>query len=233
MKTVILSIGLVLLLSFTPIKAEIIQIGLTGLVDYVDDPYNLLGSGVTEGAQITGFYIYDSETPDSEPSVEFGIYKHTSTPYIMSLTIGSLIFQTNPTNVDLVIGLTNNYSGGSWDSYGVTSYNNLTLDNGVSIDRLHWQLDDYSGTALSSDALPTTPPVLSQWQSNQLSVRGGMYPFPPDGTKTLFGINGHVTSVYLIPEPASLILLATGGLLLNRKDNRGQLPIIFLFAFLN
>jgi hypothetical protein len=218
MKKVILSIGLVLFFSFTPAQAYLIKIGLTGQVDYVDDPYNLLENGVHQNDLITGFYLYDSATPNSEPSVEFGIYKHTSTPYGMSLTIRSLIFQTNPTNVDFVISLTNNYSGGSWDSYGVTSYNNLTLDNGVSIDRLHWQLDDYSGTALSSDALPITPPDLSQWQSNLLSVRGGMYPFPPDGTKTLFGINGHVTSVYLVPEPTSFILLATGALLLKRRS---------------
>jgi hypothetical protein len=197
--------------------AEIIEIGLIGQVDYVDDPYNLLENAVYQGDSITGYYIYDSETPDSEPSIYDGIYRHTSALYGMSLTAGSLTFQTDPTSVDFVIGLTDNYYGDPPDFYGITSYNNLPLINGVSIDNLHWQLRDYSGSALSSDALPLTAPNLSQWQSNMLSISGGLYPFPP-GEKTLFRINGHVTSVWLIPEPATLFLFGLAGLFLrNRK----------------
>ena len=209
-----------LLICFGPAvcRAAVIKIGLTGLVDYVNDPYNLLEGGVTGGDPITGFYTYDSETPDSEPSVYDGIYQHTTTPYGMSLTVGDLVFQTDPTNVNFTIGLVNNYWGDPPDFYGITSYNNLTLNNGVNVDELHWQLTDYSGTALSSDMLLITPPDLSQWQSNLLSIRGGRYPFPPDGTKTLFGINGHVTSVYIIPEPATILLLAMGALALRRRN---------------
>ncbi len=206
-----------LLFSFTPAQAEIITIGFTGLVDSVDDPYNLLENSIHQNDPITGFYIYDSATPDSEPSIYDGIYEHTTTPYEMYLIAGSLTFQTNLANVNLIIGLTNNYYGEPWDHYSVTSYNNLVLYNGVSVDRLHWQLDDYPGTALSSDVLPTTPLDLSQWQTNRLSISGGMYPFPSPQEKTLFGINGHATSVYLIPEPTTFLLVGIGGLFLRKR----------------
>ena len=80
---------------------------------------------------ISGFYIYDSATPDSDSSVYHGSYQHTTTPYGMSLAIGNLTFQTDPLNVDFVIGLTNNYYDEPWDYYTVTSYNNLQLNNGA------------------------------------------------------------------------------------------------------
>jgi hypothetical protein len=219
MRRVIITIGLVALFSpCMPVRAELIKIGLAGQVDYIDDPYSLLENGVHQGDSITGFYIYDSETPDSDPSIYIGFYQHWTAPYGMSLTAGSLTFQTDPTNVNLEIGLTNNYEGDPPDHYTVTGHNNLALANGVSIDNLHWQLDDYSGTALSNDALPLTAPDLSRWQSNSLSVSGGMYPFPLEGDKTLFRISGQVTSVWLIPEPASLLIFGLGGILLRKRS---------------
>jgi hypothetical protein len=211
-------LGITLLSPFAPVQAEQIKIGLTAQVSYIDDPYNLLDNGVNQGDWITGFYIYDSETPDSDSSVYHGSYRHTTTPYGMLLAIGNLTFQTDPIHVNFGIGITNNYYDEPWDYYTVTSYNNLQLNNGVLVDRLHWQLDDYPGTALSSDALPLTAPDLSKWQSNNLSIFGGMYPFPPDGSKTLFQINGTVTSVYLIPEPATIVLFVIGTSLFYRRN---------------
>jgi hypothetical protein len=213
-KAILSSIGLVLLLSFTPIKAEIITIGLTGLVDNVNDPCNLLGGGVTEGAQITGFYIYDSTTPDTNPLPIYGTYSHSSAPYGISLTIVSVIFQTDPLKVKFSVGVANDNQGN--DSYSIISYNNLTLANGVTVDNLSWDLVDNLGTAISTTDLPITPPDLSKWPFNDLYIFGGIGGTPPCFDEP-FQINGHVTSVYLVPEPATLILLVTGGLLLNRR----------------
>lgn len=208
-----------LLLITTPFlcHANIIEIGFTGLVDSVGDEYNLLEGAVQTGNSISGFYIYNSDTPDSEPDNEnLGFYEHWTSPFGMTVTIGDLTFQTDSTNVDFAIGLYDNYNS-SADFCAVTSLNNLDLDDGLSIDGLHWQLDDPNGTALSSDILPLTPPDLSKWQGNALSISGGMYPFPSPGEKTLFGINGHVTDVWLVPEPATLLLLGLGGFLLRKR----------------
>jgi hypothetical protein len=211
MKKAILSIGLVLLLSFTPIKAEIITIGLTGLVDYVDDPYNLLQGSVSVDNPITGYYTYESTTPDTNPSSTVGDYWHYSAPAGVSLTVGGYTFKTDLSDVKFLMEVVNNHS--SMDNYLFGSYNNLSLSNGVPVMHVSWQLDDYSGTALSSTDLPTTAPVLADWQYDYLHLSGG-YSEP---VKQEFLITGHVISVQLIPEPATLILLMTGGLLLNRK----------------
>ena len=199
-------------------QAEIIKIGFSGYVDGINDPYNLLEGAVTDGAPISGYYIYDSLTSDSDPSIYTGLYEYSAAPYGMSLTIGTLTFQTDPANVDLEIGLSNNYYGETWDYYTIRSNNNLELDTGVSIDSISWQLTDNTGNALSSDILPLGPPDLSAWQyDNHFSVRGGRYPFPPEGEKTLFNFGGYIDSVWLIPEPATLILFGLSGLLIRKR----------------
>jgi hypothetical protein len=212
----VFSVLTIIIISFCA-KAELITIGFSGLVDSVGDEYNLLEGAVQSGNSISGFYIYDSDTPDSESdNVNFGFYEHWTSPYGMTIMIGDLTFQTDSTNVDFAIGLRDNYNS-SADFYTVTSLNNLELDDGLSIDTLHWQLDDHLGTALSSDILPLTPPDLSKWQTNALSIMGGSYPFPSPGEKTLFDIDGHVTDVWLVPELATLLLLGLGGLLLRKR----------------
>jgi hypothetical protein len=198
-------------------QADPIKIGFAGLVDSVGDDYNLLQGAVHSGDSISGFYIYDSSTSDSEPTnINLGFYQHSTSPYGMTITIAGLTFQTDPANVDFAIAIRDNYNE-PWDYYTVTSNSNLPLDNGLSIDALWWQLDDHSGTVFSSDALPLTPPDLSQWQGNALQVNGGSYPFPSPGEKTLFGITGHVTDVWLVPEPATLLLFSLSALFLRKR----------------
>jgi hypothetical protein len=198
-------------------KAELITIGFSGLVDSVGDEYNLLEGAVQSGNSISGFYIYDSNTPDSEQTnVNLGFYQHSTSPYGMTITIAGLTFQTDTANVDFAIAIRDNYNE-PWDYYTVTSNSNLPLDNGLSIDALWWSLNDHSGTVFSSDALPFTPPDLLQWQGNALQVSGGSYPFPSPSEKTLFDITGHVTDVWLVPEPTTLLLFSLGGLFLRKR----------------
>ena len=52
------------------------------------------------------------------------------------------------------------------------SRNNLPLANGFQVGNITWQLVDSTGTAVSSDALPTTAPRLADYQSNILIVIG-------------------------------------------------------------
>jgi hypothetical protein len=214
MKTLkLLFAGIAVLLCFEsmPVQAEIIQIGFTAHVDNVNDQYNLLGS---VGDIITGYYVYNSATPDTIPSTYAGEYWHYTEPYGMSLTMGGITFQTDPTNVKFVLGVTNDSQG--QDAYYMNSYNNLAIGVSVLLDPVSWSLSDNFGVAISSTYLPIIPPDLSKWPFNNLIISGGKGGSAPLYDQP-FSINGHVTEVYLVPEPISLCLLGLGGLILRRK----------------
>jgi hypothetical protein len=143
-----------------------IKIEIRGTVSLVDDPDNLLNNAVAVGDVITGSYSYDSSAVDSNPLPEVGDYHYYSAPNGIRLTVDGLTFATDPANVNYLLELVDNYENS--DNYVVISYNNLFSVSATGtfvMNTIDWQLDDPTQTALSSTALPTTPPVLADWQS--------------------------------------------------------------------
>ena len=200
----------ILALSCSNLRATIITINLTAEVTQVDDlAGELLEGQVNVGDTITGSYTYDSTTPDSSPSETVGSYWHLSSPCGISLSVGGFVFQTDSDNVYFLVQILNDHLGN--DGYLLRSYYNLPLSNGVWVEHISWQLDDYTATALSSTDLPTTPPVLEDWAYSpaQLGIKLG--------SKGYAGLYGEVTSVELVPEPGTVFLLGLGGLALIRR----------------
>ncbi len=151
-----------------------IAIKIVAEVTDVYDPDNLLGGAINVGDKIKGKYIYDSGTVDSFGGYpDIGFYEHYSAPYGIELEAGGFVFETDPNDVDFLIAIFDNeyyyYNG---DLYGAISYNNLPLSDGINIDIIYWILIDHTYNAVSSDALPTTAPVLSDWAENELHIDG-------------------------------------------------------------
>ncbi len=219
-RTIIMAVIFVVLgLAAGNLRAAIIEIGITAEIAEIDDPYGLLNGQLDVGDGITGSYVYDSDTLDSSAEPDYGEYLYTSQPYGILLTGGGFVFQFDPDNVDLWIGIGNGYIGGD-DTYSIRSYNNLPLYDDVSVGIIGWQLNDPSGTALSSDALLATAPVLEDWYSAEgLRIDGGI---PDEYGKFIesFLIRAPVTSVEVIPEPGTVMLLGLGGLVLLRIRSR-------------
>jgi len=204
-KIVVVLCGLV----FWPLPAEgtPITIEIEAIVDSVDDDYGYLEGKINPGDLITGFYIYESTTPDSSPLDPIvGHYWHYAPPAGISLTVSGFEFKTDPTNINFLVGIVNDNPSGH-DIYWIHSYNNLDLSNGISVDSISWQLNDPTGSVFSSDALPTTAPVLDDWQS--------IYGLRLDGERGGYIIDATVTSA--VPEPATIILLGLGGLLIRKR----------------
>jgi len=163
-----LAIAVVAGLVWNPASASCaqIKIEIRATVSLVDDPDNLLNNTVAPGDIITGIYTYNSFAVDSNPLPEVGDYRYTTAPNGIRLNVNGLTFGTNPADVDFLLEVVNNYQ--NLDNYVVISYNNLFAVSamGESVtNTIDWQLDDPTQTALSSTALPRTPPVLSNWQS--------------------------------------------------------------------
>jgi len=195
-----------------PAKAALITIAIKATVDYVNSVANYYLEGqISPGDIITGTYTYESTTVDTNPSSGVGDYEHYTKPCGIRLTVGGFVFQTDPDSFMFLLEIINDYtSGGLHDAYGLISYNNLELSNGTPVSSISWWLEDPTANALSSTDLPTTAPVLSDWQSEIglcLDVgRSG-------------GIVSHVTSAVVIPEPATILLLSMGVLVLRKRQH--------------
>ena len=164
----LLAIALVIGLVWNPATASCarVRIDISATVSLVDDPDNLLNNAVSLGDTVTGTYIYDSTAVDSNPLVQVGDYHYTTAPNGIRLNVNGLTFATNPADVNFLIELADNYE--NLDNYVVLSYNNLFAVSAPGLfvmNTIDWQLDDPTQTALSSPALRSTPPRLSNWQS--------------------------------------------------------------------
>jgi len=173
-------------------NSGLISINIVAKIVDVSDPYNSLGGVIKVNDTIKGKYTYDSGIPDQYPdNMTVGIYGFESSSCGFEVKAGGLIFKTNPSNVNFTIEIINCgvYYG---DQYSVYSVNNLQLSNGMIVEIIQWVLFDSSGTALSSDALPTTAPVLSKW--NQTGCAGLMiYGYNPSDPSNWYSIQAYVT----------------------------------------
>ena len=179
-----------------------ITIAIEATIDQVSDLFGHLEGKISSGGFISGFYIYESTTPDSNPSdPKVGNYWHDQVPYGVFLVSNGFEFATD---VNFMMEIVNDNSG--IDAYSFESDNNKLLSNGVAVTEISWRLYDYTLMALGSDALPTTAPVLSAWDENRLYIEGGP-------RETRFVLDATVTHVEVVPEPSTIVLLATAILL--------------------
>ncbi|HEX3037283.1 MAG TPA: PxKF domain-containing protein [Thermodesulfobacteriota bacterium] len=189
---VVLLVSFILAVGFTmEADAESISIPITAQVTDIYDPGGFLGGAINVGDVITGTYVYESTTPDTNTSPTVGDYWHTTAPFGITLNAGGLVFRTDPNNVYFLVEILNDFGIPARDNYLLRSYNN-TFDISVpsaTQNLIGWQLDDPTYTALSSGALPTMPPVLADWQSlSGLTISSQNYYFEQ------FLIRAHVTS---------------------------------------
>jgi hypothetical protein len=149
---------------------------LAARVDMVMDASGILVGTVAPGDTIRGSYTYELSTMDSNSLPTVGDYWHHVSPYGISLDAGTYQFLTNSGDVQFLVEIVNNHGTPMRDNYLLRSYRNIAMPpllGGAIVDHISWQLDDPTATALNSQALPSTPPVLGDWQSTfGLEVKG-------------------------------------------------------------
>lgn len=176
----------------------VICIELTAEVAFVRDSANLLGGAIFVGQIITGTYIYDPTTVDSNSAPTVGDYWHSVPPFGLTVVAGGLVFQTDPDDVLFLVEIVNDHFDPPRDVYILRSYNNLPLFDfpNVSVEHISWQLNDRTATAHDSEALPTAPPVLTDWQSILGLILVGCDADPSECPgRNDYYVMAHVTSV--------------------------------------
>lgn len=201
--------------------AGLISIAITAQVAEVSEFGGFLGGAINVGDVITGTYVYESTTPDTSSASTVGNYQHTTAPFGITINTGGLVFRTDPNNVNFLIQIANDNVNPPSDNYLLRSYNNV-FDISVPSEtenHIAWQLDDPTSTALSSEALPTVPPFLANWQSVF-----GLTIESRNRSGDQFFIRAHVSSAEItaVPVPAAAWLFGSGLLVLFSQLRKGS-----------
>jgi hypothetical protein len=196
-------------------SASYITIQLTGVVEEIQfDPSNLIQGKINVGDFVSGFYTYDSTTPNTyvDPTDStVASYWNYSSPSGITLNIDGFVFATDPNNVAFNISIENNHI--NQDYYSVMSDINLPLFDGTPVGYISWLLHDYTGTALSGINLPTDAPNLSDWPSiSYLGIHYDDMSYHDPLEDRSYSVAINVTSVQLapVPEPATMLLMLFG-----------------------
>src|SRR3954451_552730 len=187
-------LGLALFAS--PAAAQDVTVSFRGALTSVDNsPF----ADLAAGTPFTGSYTFSLSTPDSNSMEQVGDYFHTTAPYGVTVTIGTHTFRTDPSNVNFLLELVNDYQ--SSDNYVFHSYTNAATD-GVPIDMISWQLDDPTLTLLASPTLTDSAPDITRWQQLfglEIQGRVDWMPFFLRGTVSEVRLG---TGPFYIPSPA-------------------------------
>ena len=176
----------------------------------VFDPYDPLGGAVHFDSSMYSYLNFDSSATDAIPAdPNTGSYTLTGGTYGMAVVIDSVVF---PVMHSVNISIANDYSGGI-DQYLVYAWEGTQggLGDFFSMSML---LQDNTGTAFNSDALPLTMPDLSLFTIRTFDITGQYTDL--NGTFFQYEIQGNV-----VPEPGTVTLLSAG-LLGWISRNRGK-----------
>lgn len=170
------------------------SVEIRGSWSLVDDPENRLNSQISPGVEFVATYKF-GPTLDSNEDPTVGDYEYRQAPFGIRVESAGLVFETDPQNVDFLIEAVNR----DQDAFVMHSYENLPLSSADTVDHISWQLDDPSGTAISSDSLPVVLD-LTKWESD--------FGLTIDGNEHLderYFLRGHVESVSPITTNPSFI----------------------------
>ncbi|MCB9850515.1 MAG: PEP-CTERM sorting domain-containing protein [Phycisphaerales bacterium] len=178
-----------MLLCPQPACGDLVTFAFTGVTTLFNDGDNV-GWSVPNGTELSGRYTFDSTTPDGSPSdPEHGRYYDTIVDLSLSLAedettrigiFNHIFIRTDDIN----------------DQYILRDRNLVFKDYESNFSFL---LADAQANVFASDALPEEPPPLGEFEATD---------FVLSGLESEYSIHGDITSLTLVPEPSTLVLLA-------------------------
>ncbi|BCA53551.1 hypothetical protein W02_06910 [Nitrospira sp. KM1] len=174
-------------------SAALLQFAFTGAVGEVSPSvFPALNTGQT----LSGSFTFQSTTPDSNPGANIGLYNGA----IQGLTVNLGSFTGTLGSGSNAIRIQNLPS---MDSFALTAPLSGNSVQGFAPLQFHIELDNNNGTAFTSAALPTTPPSLSSFASNQFRL---VFEDASGNVRA----RGSLTSLTAVPLPAAVMLFSAG-----------------------
>lgn len=199
-----------------PAAATPVTVVMTGTWTVVDDAGIVLGGAVSVGTTFTATLLYDDATPDSDADPQFGTYFVAPAQFDFTLSTGGFVFSHSLPSPNDGIAVADQGAGDSLVAYA----QNFTGAPGLPAFGLSYanpSFDDFSGTALSSDALTAVPWTLASWPSRGMTFYADVADSSP---LTYFDLEGDITGLTVVPEPGSAALLCAGLVVLARGARR-------------
>lgn len=196
---------IVLLMFGSLTYGDVITVHVSGVVDSVTTQGDFtFDSSLSIDSLMNGFCIYDTDTPDLDGDSYHGRY----VLQYLSMTIGNYTFTHDPLSPDPAYFEV--WKGDT--TYLAKSSDGILNQNGslLPYDDIAIVLLDLCNASVSGpdDALPVSFPDISffTWRNR----------FDADysGSGVGFDINGHLTSIYTVPEPATLLFVVLGAVFL-------------------
>jgi hypothetical protein len=203
MRTILAGLSLVAVFAACErLYADPVVFALEGRVESVFDGRSAVDDSVGRGSRITGYYVFDSDTPNSERPTGFndvGIYHHERPPAGVWLRVGRNVYGSDRLRPDFDIFVHNDFGFVGSDDYGFNSRRNVARysEPAAFMDRL--DIDWFASTAprhgdvFNDVSLPLEPPDLTKLGGGTLTIYGEctMCAAP----SAFFRIEGTVTSL--------------------------------------
>lgn len=213
----VLGAGLWALGASAPLGAAPVTFTFQGAVTQVSvDPTGPLAGLIGPGSPILAYLNFDTAAPDADASPQLGSYTFSGFPFGVAPIVGPVVFLVmHAVNISVVDGV----AGVGPDLYSVFAWEGSAggLGDYFSLSLL---LEDDTGSAFSSDALPSGLPELSRFSTSTLLISGQYTDL--NQTFVQYEIQGR-----LLPEPAtfSLVALALSGCVAaGRRQWRAAVP---------
>ena len=183
--------------------AALVTFSFDGTLSSVDSP---LSGTFTVGQHFSGFYTFESVTPDDDPSSSTGLYRNAVTA--LQVSIGGYN-ATGPVLHPDLAGMKSDIQMNlyqSMDSY-LMSAGFSGSASGMPPKILTLSLNALPHTLFSDDSIPLLPPssTIPESQASHLFLG-----FGPSSLYSSAGIAGDITSLTVVPLPASAVLFPTG-----------------------
>jgi hypothetical protein len=198
-----------------PCAAAPVTFSFTGSVTETtfvpNDPF---AGAIGIGAAFSGSYTFDTTAADSNPFPTNGSYMWFGAPYQFTATIGGFTFSTSDV-------LSVNVANGAADQYSA-----LACAGGPFCFASTWALflEDLDGTAFAGDALPSSAPLLSAFETALFTYSGVV----DDNQVRIVGQLGSLVCSAgcdpvgtPVPEPGTLVLVGTALAALRRRRRQG------------